>query len=289
MVDSFATATVQDGAGDVLSVSHGDDKAFQVEFYTREVEDEKETKARGRRILKPVAYCRKRAMGDPRTVWDAPASDIDKARWPMLWAAYGRGEEEMVIGTPLDSWPLLTREASITLKNWGYKTVEQVAEVTDGALMGMGDGTIRQILAKVRDHAKKFITDQESGAAERRLASELEDRDNQISLLKSQMAQLGAQVERMNVERLAAPVVPTQPTGPGFQPPPVEAEIKPEEAFAGLPELEPVAELVNEPQTATNRKVTPEMAEAIKASTKSVVDLAEEFQVSTATIRNYRK
>lgn len=296
-MSDFASATVQGGAGDVLPVSHGDDKAFQVEFYTREVEDEKETKLKGRRILKPVPYCRKRAMGDPRTVWDAPVSEADKMRWPMLWQAYERGEEEMVIGTPLDSWPLLTREARITLKNWGYKTVDQVAEVTDGALMGMADGQIRQILAQVREHAKKFIKDQESGEVERRLAGQLEERDNEIALLKGQMATLAAQMERMNAEKLAAPVTPPIESAPGFQPmQPKEPEIDPVRAFSGLPTLEaaesepePVPIDAPHPEPHPARKISPQQAAEIRASDEPVADLAERYDVSLATIRKYRK
>lgn len=294
MSDSFAPATVLEGAGHVLGVSHGDDSKFLVEFYTREIEDEKETAIHGRRILKPVAYCRKQAVGDPRTIWDAPAADLDKQRWPMLWNAYERGESEMVIGTPLDSWPLLTREARIALKNWGFKTVEQVSEVTDGSLLAM-DKTAARVIASVREHAKKFIADQDSGEAERRLASELEKRDNEVGALKAQMAALSATIERMNVERLQAPVTPTIETGPGFQPPaPPEKSTEDKgladlEALPALPEVSAVEpEAMPEPAP-FSRKLSGEQIAEIQASAEANKTLAERYGVTPQTIARYRK
>lgn len=303
-MSDFATATVLEGQGDVRPVQHGDDSRFLVEFYTREVEDERETRLRGRRFLKPVPYCRKRAMGDPRTVWDAPVSESDKLRWPQQWMAYERGEHDMAIGTPLDSWPLLSREARILLKNWGFKTVEQITEVTDGTLLGM-DKEISRVIAQVREHAKKFITDQQSGEAERKLAQELEERDNQIGALQNQIAQLSATVERMNAERLAAPIVRPQETGPGFQPPPPPEKSVETQGLAdleALPALEPLPDeedLTPDPGKAApatlpgpgplKRKLSDEQIAEIRQSQDSNKALAEQYGVSVPTIAKYRK
>ena len=300
----FAPATVLEGQGDVRPVQYGDDSRFLVEFYTREVEDEKETKLRGRRFLKAMPYCRKRAMGDPRTVWDAPVSDTDKLRWPAQWAAYERGEHDMVMGTPLDSWPLLSREARLLLKNWGFKTVEQITEVTDGTLLGM-DQEISRVLAQVRGHAEKFIKDQQSGESERRLAEELEQRDNEIGGLKNQVAQLLATVERMNTEKLAGAIVPAPDLAPGFQPPPAPEKSVQTQGLAdleALPELEPesVSVVAAEPEPVPGptpeaapapfkRKLSDDQIAAIRQSGDTNKALAAQYGVSVPTIAKYRK
>lgn len=306
-MSDFATATVMEGAGDVRPVQHGDDSRFLVEFYTREIEDEKQTKIHGRRMLASKAYCRKRAMGDPRTVWDAPVSDEDKMRWPQQWAAYERGEHDMVFGTPLDSWPLLSREARLLMKNWGFKTVDQVAEVTDATLLGM-EPSLGRTVAQVREHAKKFIEDQQSGESERRLAGELEKRDNEMGAMKNTIAQLSATIERMNAERLAAPIVKPQETGPGFQPmhpPQPAAEIQAAQGLKDLetlPELEPeavsvvVAEPASLPEPESgpapapfSRKLSDGQIAEIRASEESNKALAAQYGVSVPTIARYRK
>jgi len=304
MSDSFASATVLEGAGDVLGVSHGDDRRFQVEFYTREVEDERQSKIYGRRILKAVPFCRKRAMGDSRTVWDAPVSMADKQRWPAQWAAYEKGEEEMVIGTPLDAWPLISREARITLKNWGFKTVEQIAEVTDGSLGDMA-GDVSRIVNHVRGNAQKFIADQESGANERRLMEELDQRDNKIGALEEQMRQMSQTMERMQTERHTGPIVAPVETAPGFQPmqypqPAPAAQVQQEaglKALESLPTVEPVGEpdvsretIGHNPSPRQGKtKLSAEQIEQIRASDGTLRELADQYGVSTATIRNYRK
>ena len=286
MLEKFAASTVLEGEGDIRPVSYGDDSRFLVEFYTAEIEDEKETRIRGRRILKAVPHCRKRAVGDPRTVWDAPVTETDKMRWPNLWAAYNRGEEQMVIGTPLDSWPLLTREARITLRNWGYKTVEQVAETTDATL---NDPQLGRIVAQVRAHAQKFLEDQEAGSNERRLADELEQRDNQIAALTNTVQQLTQAMEKLKTDRLAAPMVQPQETGPGFQP--VQPVGEPTALQQGITALDalPTLEPAEPPVDPAKRKLSNADIREIRESDLPTKELAEVYKVSTTTIRNYRK
>ena len=244
-----AAATVMGGRGDLRPVAHGDDQNFIVEFYTREIEDEAATKAHGRVILRAVSFCRKYAIGDARTVWDAPVSEEDKMRWPNQYRAFEAGEKVSEVGTPLDAWPLMNRDMKIALKNAGFKTVEQIAAVDDGALAQM-DARLGNLIQKVQANAQKFINDQEAGEAERRMADQLEERDNEIGALKQQMADMAAAMERMRAEQLAAPITKPEETAPGYQQPPsmpvshetadpADAGL---EALEELPEVEPVAE-----------------------------------------------
>ena len=255
MAESFAPAIVIGGPGDVLPVKHGDDSAFNVEFYTREIEDHWETRMRGRQILKPVTYCRKQAVGDPRTVWDQPASDEDKARWPQQWAAFQAGEQQAITGTPLEAVPWLTANARVTLKNHGFKTIEQLATVSDGTLSTMQHG-MAPLLQNVREHARKFMADQEAGSAERRLVAELEQRDGTIETLQNQIAALSQQMERMRAEQLAAPIVQPEETAPSAQQiaqaaAPVPPQPVPDPGIAALETL-PVLEAADpEPSTDT--------------------------------------
>ena len=247
MTDTFSPGTVMEGPGEVRPVSYGNDGNFVVEFYTREVVDPEATKIQGRTILKPAAYCRKYAVGDPRTVWDAPASDVDKHRWPQHWAAFEKGEKDSVIGTPLDAWPLLNVDMQFALKNAGFKTVEQIVAVTDGNLSTM-PGNVGQLIMRVKAHAEKFIKDQEAGEAERRLQGELEERDNAIAAMKAQMEAMAQQMASMRDAQLSAPIQePVHEMSAPLPAPPKEPEAPGLEALEALPELEPVAEPVTAP------------------------------------------
>lgn len=236
----FAPATVMPGQGAVRPVSYGDDAAFIVEFYTRMVEDEKATALRGRRIERPVEYCKKHAVGDPRTVWDAPVSEIDKQRWPQAYNAFQRGEHDSVIGTPLDAWPLLNIDMRAALKNVGLKTVEQIAEVTDATMSTM-PGNAGALIQNVRRHAEKFLADQKEGEQERVLAEKLTQKDGEIAALKNQMAELAHQMQGMR-DAQANAIPAQQPIGAPTPPAPLP-EPAPEpslEALDDLPEVEPV-------------------------------------------------
>lgn len=242
MSDSFAPGTVQDGTGHVLPVSYGDDTNFVVEFYTREVEDVRATRIKGRRILKGIGYCRKYAVGDQKTVWDAPITEEDRRRFPGQFRAYDQGEKESVVGTPLEAWPLMTRDMQLALKNHGFKTVEQVANVSDGALAGM-ETKLANLLHRTREHAQKFIDDQKLGENERRLADELEARDSQIAAMQNQMQAMQQRLEQMQVAQIAnttAPGAPAQAQIGVVKPPEPEPATPDLEALEGLPEVEPL-------------------------------------------------
>ncbi len=299
MVDTFASSQVVEGnPGDVvLEVTHGSDRAFIVEFYSREVVDENLTREKGREIVRAVDYCRKQAPGDTRSVWDAPATDSDKARWPKHWQAYQKGLEG-VIGTPIDSWPILGRDAKITLKNHGYKTVEQIAGVTDGSLATM-PSNLAVLIQRAQKHAERFIQNAEAGEAERKLEDELKKRDAQIDVLTKQIQQLSAQMEKDRTERLAGPIHTPEETAPIPQPspetltqapflPPVEAT---NTGLDALPELEPMQEPVPvaESTLQRKRKLSDEQIAEIQGSSETLKVLSERYGVSVPTIAKYRK
>lgn len=239
--NEFAPATVMPGQGSVRPVQYGDDAAFIVEFYTRMVEDEKLTALRGRRIERPEEYCKKQAVGDPRTTWDAPVSEADRQRWPQAYAAFQRGEHDSVIGTPLDAWPLLTIDMRAALKNLGLKTVEQIVEMTDGTMSTL-PGNAGSLIQRVKAHAEKFLKDQEAGEQERVLAEKLAKRDAEVASLQNQMASLAHQMQTMKDEHANTVPIP-QPLG--ATPPAPEAAPLPEpalDALDALPVLEPEVE-----------------------------------------------
>lgn len=232
--DIFAPSTVLGGTGDVLGVEFGDDSAIAVTFYMREVEDEEQTRIQGRVIKKNVEFCRMEFPGDNRSNWDQPVRERDKHRFPQQYAAFKQGEGEMVIGTPLESWPLLTADHRIALKNLGFKTVEQVANVSDAAIGGMVHGN-GPLLQNLREHAKKWLETQEAGAAERRLAEEVAKKDRELDVLRDQMRSMAQQLEAVHLNQMAGAQVDVP-----AEPQPAPEPIPDVNALADIPTVEPV-------------------------------------------------
>jgi hypothetical protein len=137
--------------------------------------------------------------GDKTSVFDQPATEAHKMRFPRHWLAYqsqrGGGVAAM-IGTPLVSW-LEERPDDLTdgqvaeLTMLGFQTAEHVAGASDAQIqrVGMGGNGLRERARNYLSHKGR-----DSGSAE------LADTKAQLAELQAQMAQL-----------LAA----QQPRGPG--------------------------------------------------------------------------
>lgn len=125
-------------------------------------------------------------------------NDEHRQRWPDQYAAFKRGEEMALDGTPLEQWPVLTRTMVLELKAIGLHTVEQCAGMSDTAVQKVGRGGYN-----LRERAKAYLDDAEAGALTERLnrendllneknASMQRQLDEQRSLLDSMHHQLMA-------------------------------------------------------------------------------------------------
>ena len=65
--------------------------------------------------------------GDKCSIVDRPASAEDKARFPKHYAAFQGNNEDLVQGTPLETWPQLTRSQVEEMRYFHVRTVEQLA------------------------------------------------------------------------------------------------------------------------------------------------------------------
>ena len=241
-MSEFASTTLTDGPGG-YAVSHGNDGQLFAEFYWREVEDEKETRLRGVVVKLPVEYVRIEVPGDKLSKWDMPVKEEHRMRWPQLYDAFKRNEEQPPEGIPLEKWPLINMDMRRELNRWGFRTVNQISEATDSTLSNL-DGNIKQLILNVRRHAELFLSQLEKGAQERRLTEELGERDATIASMQRQMDEMAQQMQKMHDYQLTAPVgteqgpiAATPPPGPA--PLPGREAPNPLEALETLPELPP--------------------------------------------------
>lgn len=115
-----------------------------------------------------------------------PAQPKDIARFPMHYKAFQDriSQDDLIEGTLLDEWPLITRSQCEQLKFANVKTVEQLVSMPDSnADQFMG---IRTLQAK----AKQWLEQAADMKAKAELQGELAKRDEEIETLKAQMAEL---------------------------------------------------------------------------------------------------
>lgn len=155
----FSGRAVIQGAGDVRSVSFGDDSKTFVEFYLHPEYQEFLSQQGGLPIYKDVIYVliqnpgsrdniRRRAKMEKDV-----AGDSDMQRFPRQWAAFENQQEQVQEGLPLTEWAFLTKAEALNFKARGVHTVEALSDLSDAQCQGFGMG-ITQLREKARDTLK---------------------------------------------------------------------------------------------------------------------------------------
>ena len=165
------------------------DSRLAVTFYKRSVKQEDESITAGRPIFKEFDFVRICVPGDNLTEIDTYANDSHKQRFPRQWAHYQNqvGNQEQIIGTPVEQWTLISRSQAEELKGIKFRTVEDIANCSDqqlqriGMIAGMSPHSFRE-------KAKQFL----NLATE---SAEVSQREQELQALKEENAKIKAETE----------------------------------------------------------------------------------------------
>jgi hypothetical protein len=163
-------------------------------FYFEAVQDQLATAREGRPIFRQEERVELFMAGNPQTVPVMRVTDEERRRWPEAYAAFKKGEETALEGTPLEEWPRLNRAQVRELKGIEVYTVEDVATLSDLALQpimgGMG----------LRNMARAFLDDAVRMAVLDEKSQENDILKSQIAALENQVKELGEITRRMHGE-----------------------------------------------------------------------------------------
>jgi len=167
----------------------GADARLAVTFYKRSVKQEDESIAAGRPIFKEFDFVRICVPGDNLTEIDTYANESHKQRFPRQWAHYQNqvGNQEQIIGTPVEQWTLISRSQAEELKGIKFRTVEDIANCSDqqlqriGMIAGMSPHSFRE-------KAKAFLNLANDSA-------EVAQREAEMQALKEENAKIKAETE----------------------------------------------------------------------------------------------
>jgi hypothetical protein len=181
--------------GNQTIVSYGDDSGLFAEFYLGSVIDNAESQLHGRPIYKSVDFLRIIFPGDNTKTYDKPVNmqmvgnrPPDPDRFPRQWAQYQAQQTQVQDGTPIEQWPPISKAQALNLKSLHIHTVEQLAALSDGNLNWMG---ARQL----RENAKAWLDEAESGAETIKLRNQVEALQAQIEAMQNQQAGFSASVK----------------------------------------------------------------------------------------------
>ena len=151
-------------------------------FYDRAVKTGRIDK-QGFPIFENVCFCEIRLKDNNSEVFDQPASDEKKKRFPTEYARYLLGKKQEEEGTPLEQFAFLSLSEIESLKIRGIFTVE--------ALAGLDEETARLIGVLSENKAAKLFLQQAKGHKALIEAQKREERYlAEIDFLKSQIEKL---------------------------------------------------------------------------------------------------
>lgn len=161
------------------------DKHLYVKFDIRSRPDPAATAAQGRPMFKDVEYIDIRVPGKKDSIC-RPATLADKDRFPAHYQAFKNrvSTEDVVEGTLLVEWPVISRSMADAFAFANIKTVEQLA--------GTADTQIQQFMGGMglRRKAQEWLEGAAEGKAKAELQAELKQRDEQIAAMQVQLAEL---------------------------------------------------------------------------------------------------
>lgn len=169
------------------------DSLLHVVFYSKPVYQEFASKEAGSPIFKDMDCVRIHTPGNQLNVIDRIAVDEDKKRFPLHWARYEqiRGDSEVVVGTPVGEWPLLSRAQAEILRGMKFFSVEQIAGASDEAMSRIGMN-VGFSAADLQNKARAFLRVAKDANAAEKQDAELKKRDAEIAEMKEQIAKLTA-------------------------------------------------------------------------------------------------
>lgn len=174
----------------------------QPRFFMDAQQDEAATAAAGRPIFKQRELVQILQPGSPnQPVFEV--TDEYRNRWPEQYAAFKRGEEMSVEGTPLEQWPVLNRQMVMELKALQIYTVEQCAALSDLAVQKIGLGG-----RAIRDRALAYLDDAAAVALQERLTHENDQQRAEIMSLRRQVEELGSLVNSLHSQMMTAQNAP---------------------------------------------------------------------------------
>ena len=149
-------------------VEFGDDQRLFVEFVSRSVQDEVQSRDMGRPIFVQVDYVRIRQPGERDEIL-RPAHRGDQQRFARRWQAYQEGRQELPAGTPLAILFPNNPEIVENLKYDKIFVVETLAGLNDTQIGNIGLGG-RQFV----DKAKAFLAAASNGKGLQELFAEVD-------------------------------------------------------------------------------------------------------------------
>ena len=161
------------------AVERQGDEALIVNFYTHTINGED--------------YVRIQAPGDRLKIYDAPATDDDRLRFPQQYEAFKRRESQYAGQTMTADMPWIDQATQFHLASFQVVTVEQLSMLPDSSVEKMGLG-----VRKLRERAQKHLrVDSNVHEQMHSLESAVAERDAKLAESSAMMAEMAERLRKL--------------------------------------------------------------------------------------------
>ena len=166
--------------------------SIRARFFLEPVQDEVASSQAGRPIFRDVERVELFMPGDQYHKPVHNVTDEHRQRFPQAYTQFKQGIDDQITGgCPLEEWPVLSRSQVMELRGIGFRTVEDIRDVSDqhaSPIMGM---------MSLKQRAKAFLDEAAELAQNEMLHAENDRLQSEMASLKLQLKELGDASQRM--------------------------------------------------------------------------------------------
>lgn len=193
-MDDFLRGTYDPNAG---FATQGDDGKMWCEFRNVSTIDGIASREKGYPVYHDIAHCRLIQPGESRlSVYDQPAREQDKQRFPRQWDNFLKGKAQDAVGAPISLLFADSPAMVDNMKRIGVHTIEQLAGASDSAIQEMGLGG-RQF----QERAKQYLATADKGKDYHTLAASVDQMTLRLQELESKNTALAAALSEAQTKR----------------------------------------------------------------------------------------
>ena len=167
------------------------DDRLMIKFEVFPHPNETKSLEQGRPIYDDREYITIIVPGDKNSIVHRPVWAQDKQRFARQYAAFQQGRSQDVSGTPLTMWGGMTLSQAKEFEYFNVKTVEQLAEMSDG------NGVNVQGFNGLKQRAKDWVERTKSDAPLLQLRAEVEAKANDIQTMQQQLVEQGNRIDQL--------------------------------------------------------------------------------------------
>lgn len=170
-------------------------------FYDGFKPDPEATAEFGRPMVKPCVMVMVQTPGQNLELYDQPAKEIHKQRYPIAWKRYQEGAKPVEEGhTPLAMFPPMTRADVINYRAMGVHSVEGLVAVSSDNISRLGFGA-----SELQTKAKAWLASATDNSVAAKLAGEKKALQDQLAAMQAQMTAMQAQFDAQRQQPDEAP------------------------------------------------------------------------------------